>query len=101
MFLYWASDFNRRNYIFDGDYNKVIGNNKQKFLKNCDSYWDSKEIGVACVDVFAGSIFLTLEGNDAELDKSERSMRMHGLVVPGFGLWGVGKKNLLIPEVDQ
>merc|ERR1719277_2232832 len=67
---------------FNGDYDKVVGNRKQEFLKKCT---ERAPEGVVCSDVRKGSIVVQMDGPAEKVEEDVSKMVSAGkLDLPGF-----------------
>eukprot|EP00930_Biecheleria_cincta_P000739 TRINITY_DN10176_c0_g1_i3.p1 TRINITY_DN10176_c0_g1~~TRINITY_DN10176_c0_g1_i3.p1 ORF type:complete len:1918 (+),score=217.84 TRINITY_DN10176_c0_g1_i3:374-5755(+) len=69
-----------QNVTFAGDYAIVIGSAKTRFLEECTAALSN----VACIDVFAGSIVVTLQGSTNALTIATAQLQIFGLDLPSF-----------------
>merc|ERR1719291_650243 len=60
---------------FDGDYEKVVGNKKEKFLQECTKQAPE---GVICSDVRKGSIIVDYEGPADDVEKDISAVQTAG-----------------------
>merc|ERR1719201_3137563 len=63
-----------------GDYDKVVGSKKAKFLQECTA----KLRDVECYDVRSGSVLVSLRGSRSALDAAAKDVRDTGLDLPSF-----------------
>ena len=71
--------------VFPGDFNKVVGVNKNLFLQECTATV-SKDgaVDVACVNVRTGSIILSLGGSNDAVIAAAQEVVAKGLDLPSF-----------------
>ena len=69
---------------FEGDYTKVIGANKKKFLEQCSAFISKFSAKVTCADVRSGSILIDLQGRQADLQSAVSGVATKGLQLEGF-----------------
>jgi len=66
---------------FEGDYSTIVGSRRDEFLRECTIACDPVE----CVDVRAGSIIVTLSGEQSEVANAVQAVADNGnLPVPNF-----------------
>ena len=70
--------------VLDGDYEQIVGSDKQKFLRECTSALSSNGRDVECVDVRSGSIIVDVRGSKAALDAAVADVGTKGLNLPSF-----------------
>ena len=71
--------------VLDGDFDEVVGKNKDGFLKECTKKLSNNgEKDIECFDVYAGSIILVLQGAPSALQEAASDVQSEGLELPGF-----------------
>jgi len=71
--------------VLDGDYNEIVGSDKQQFLQECTMLLSSNGTrAVACVDVRPGSIIVDLKGDKHAVIAAARKTKVKGLSLPSF-----------------
>jgi len=70
-----------RDIALDGDYDIVIGSNKDSFLQECSESLSP----VSCVDVAKGSIIVTIQGSESEVNEAISDVEQNGLSLQSFG----------------
>jgi len=71
--------------VLDGDYDTVIGTDKEKFLRECTATVSSngaREVG--CVDVRPGSIVVDLNGDEQAVAAVVADVETNGLATQSF-----------------
>lgn len=63
-----------------GDYDEVVGENKEQFLKECSNQYPNVE----CYDVVPGSIIVTLGGKKADVEAAVTLIEDEGMDLPSF-----------------
>ena len=69
---------------FEGDYAKVVGANKKKFLEQCSAFMSKFSAKLTCTDVRSGSILVDLQGSQADLRSAVSGVATKGLQLEGF-----------------
>jgi len=70
-----------RDVIFDGDYDIVVGSNKDSFLQECSESLSP----VSCIDVSKGSIIVTIQGSESDVNQAINDVEQNGLSLQSFG----------------
>ena len=70
--------------MLDGDFNVVVGQNKQAFLQECTTSLSSGARAVQCVDVRPGSIIVDVSGKKDALAAAVLQVKSAGLALPSF-----------------
>ena len=70
--------------MLDGDFNVVVGQNKQAFLQECTTSLSSGARAVQCVDVRPGSIIVDVSGKKDALAAAVLQVKIAGLALPSF-----------------
>ena len=70
--------------VLDGDYNQVVGQNKQAFLQECTTSLSSGARAVQCVDVRPGSIIVDVRGEKDAVAAAVLQVKTTGLALPSF-----------------
>lgn len=82
---------------FAGDFDKIVGSHKQRFLDECSM----KLAPVVCTDAVSGSIVITLVGERAAIDKAAAQIESEGLDLPSFGSLSVKITNSDASELEK
>ena len=70
--------------VLDGDYEAIVGSNKDLFLQECTSALAVIARGVQCVDVRPGSIIVEIRGSEDAVNAAEAKVETKGLDLPSF-----------------
>ena len=76
--------------VLDGDYDTVVGTDKEKFLRECTTSVSSDGAReVECVDVRPGSIVVDLSGEDQAVVAAVAEVETNGLATESFQTLGM------------
>ena len=72
--------------VLSGDYDEVVGTEKETFLLECTAVMSSLgSLDVECYDVISGSIIVFVRGSRPSLDAALLEVHTNGLKLPSFG----------------
>jgi len=69
-----------KEFHFEGDFAKIVGNSKDKFLLECEEYVKP----CACTDVFSGSVVVVIQGPVVSMQGVTSRLTSSGLKLPSF-----------------
>ena len=76
----------------NGDYDTIVGDDKQLFMNE----WDAK-YSTTIIDVRSGSIIVEHSGSQADIDSVTDDVTQNGVTLPSFGTLSIGTCNASNP----